>query len=162
MASRSEIQRTVEESDWREWQLHHERVPTGSDRGEIEYNLTKTFTYSGDVNIRLEKQGVEKESFTEPWTEKYSDTDSTQSYHYGLYYGSSIVDTFVIVGVDGFRAFIPLPDRKFIGEDLGAGNLDPDAFEYSLDRYHYRVGKIITQDAEVYSDKLNTGGIDIK
>lgn len=81
-------------------------------RNEIEH-LSKGCTYyRKNVNLRFEidytENGTHREDFKEIWANKHPDP-SASSYWCTLFYGATIIETFIFVYVDGSRAMLPLP-----------------------------------------------------
>ena len=71
-------------------------------------------TYRPDLNIRIQRrteEGATGQSFNEPWAIHHPDPRARLGF-FDIYYGSSLVDTFALVSVDGNRADLPLPDPK--------------------------------------------------
>lgn len=77
---------------------------------------SRTITsYKHDPNLRFEilltDEGVHCENFQEPWATRYPDPLAT-SYYCKLYYSSTLLESFILVSVDGGRALLPLPDAR--------------------------------------------------
>ncbi|MFN3168822.1 MAG: hypothetical protein ACE37H_17350 [Phycisphaeraceae bacterium] len=67
-----------------------------------------------DVNLRIIKRDTDDEPmrhFHEEWANKHPDPNAHRVY-YDIYYGSSFIDDFMLVSVDGFRAELPVPDPQ--------------------------------------------------
>ncbi|GAF88006.1 unnamed protein product, partial [marine sediment metagenome] len=47
--------------------------------------------------------------FRAEWANKHPDPSANRR-HYDIYYGASIVESFMLVSVDGARAVLPLPE----------------------------------------------------
>ena len=149
------------DSDHREWYTTNRRVPAGHG-GDGIYTDREVHVYGGDVALRLERGGVAVEGFSEPWTEHYPDAEATRSFYYTLFYGASPVEEIHVVGVDGFRAMIPLPEQHTPEGDL-AGDVDPDEVDYTLDEYRYRIAEILTGSPEDTLDqRLEQAGISVE
>lgn len=78
----------------------------------LSLNCKDTVYYKKNVNLRFEieynEAGTHRERFEEPWANKHPHPNAT-SYWCRLYYGSTLIDTYILVSVDGGRALLPLP-----------------------------------------------------
>jgi hypothetical protein len=75
------------------------------------YNdFKRTYTNRDDLNIRIEiRQPPEiKREVRAAWANKNWATTAEQCY-YDIYYGTSIVESFSLVLVDGYKAALPFP-----------------------------------------------------
>ena len=54
---------------------------------------------------------MQNKDFKEPWANKHPDPSAT-GYYARLYYGPTLLKTYILVSVDGGRATLPLPDRE--------------------------------------------------
>jgi hypothetical protein len=93
--------------------------PKDSHKEELEIRFHKE-----DVNLRFEINRhdgthVVNSDFKENWANFHSDPKAS-SYYVGLYYASTLVETFFLVSVDGGRASLPLPKtaNNFTFNDL--------------------------------------------
>jgi len=71
-------------------------------------------TYRADLNIRIQRRrddDLSGSGFNEPWATCHPDPSARKMF-FDIYYGSSLVDSFLLVAVDGYRADLPLPDPK--------------------------------------------------
>ena len=68
------------------------------------------YTLKSNLDIRIERREPSEGSaeFHEPWANEHPDPNAERLY-YDIYYGASLVESFMLVGVDGFRAYLPLP-----------------------------------------------------
>jgi hypothetical protein len=95
------------------------------------------WTLKSDLNVTIrEKRGEDdQDDFQEEWAKRVPDK-SAKMVEFDLYYGASFVETHYIVGVDGFRALLPLPklETETIARDkyVFAKCID---FQNSLDEY---------------------------
>jgi len=83
-----------------------------SDREDWLYNDPKrTYVYRGDLNIRIEvRDPLEHQgNFVAEWANCHSDASARRQF-YDVYYGASVVESFMLVSVDGGRAFLPPPE----------------------------------------------------
>ena len=114
-----------------------------SDSTDWLYNDPKrVYTYRHDVDIRVEVRDAleHQRSFTAEWANKHPDPSAYRQ-HYDIYYRASIVESFMLVGVDGARAFLPLPEP-------GTTTVPPNSYELArcvddqntLDEYIERSG----------------------
>ena len=81
----------------------------------VTFGDTETSLYEGDVNLRVEvsynANGTHNCNFKEMWANQFPDP-SAASYYAKLYYGYTLIKTYILVSVDGSRAMMPLPDRS--------------------------------------------------
>lgn len=97
------IQQILSESDPKE---HWVFLTTASGR--------ETWFYVGDVNLRIESVHAEDDGldiFEEEWATKHPDPRARRCY-YEIWYASTLVDQIMLVAVDGYRAYLPLPDPQ--------------------------------------------------
>ncbi len=83
-----------------------------SDREDWLYNDPKrTYVYRGNLDIRIEvRDPLEYQmDFVEEWANSQPDPSATRCF-YDIYYGASIIESFMLVSVDGGRAVLPLPE----------------------------------------------------
>lgn len=70
--------------------------------------------YRRDLNLRFEvnylDEGKQCDNFVEPWANRHPDPRAT-GYWCDLYYGSTLVERFILVAVDGGRAMLPIPKK---------------------------------------------------
>lgn len=71
-------------------------------------------SYKHDMNLRFEikyiEDGVQCADFKEPWANCHLDPSAT-GYWCSLFYGSTLVEKFILVAVDGARAMLPVPKK---------------------------------------------------
>lgn len=69
-----------------------------------------TYTLKSDLNIHIERREPSEGSteFHEPWANNHPDP-SAERFYYDIFYGAAFVESFMLVGVDGLRAYLPLP-----------------------------------------------------
>jgi len=93
-------------------------------------------TLKKDLDIRLRENRSVRRPFTEPWTQRYPDKTAYLS-EYQLWYRSSLVKTYPMVWVDGWRAGLPLPksvtDLSVTREQAAISSI----VNYSLCRSYY-------------------------
>jgi hypothetical protein len=111
-------------------------------------------TLRADLNVRIQRRrddDAAEESFNEPWATGHPDPSASKMF-YDIYYGSSLVDSFMLVSVDGHRADLPLPDpqtKKTIARKDYELARAVD-FMGTLDQYIQRSGLTVeTQQVEV-------------
>lgn len=92
----------------------------------------KTVFFKENVNLRFEEIRLD-ENFYEDWANKHPDPNAVK-YYYDLYYGSTIIKRFLLVGVDGSRALLPPPKTS---KDLIVYSLD-----YKVAQIHDRSGNL--------------------
>ncbi len=74
------------------------------------------------IRIRWDAEDSQDKSFNEPWATKYPDPNASRDWYYLLYDGN-LIETFILVSVDGCRALLPLP--KF-------STLEVDPLDYKI------------------------------
>lgn len=104
------------------------RKITESDVEDWEYDDTEgRYTFTQDVALRIEiDRGSERQEFHEDWACDFPDPDA-EKFTVTIYYASSPVRKEYIVGVDGYRAYIPLPNRT----------------ELTISEFQYNLGEIL-------------------
>jgi len=119
-------------------------------------NEKSVYSYANDVNLRLEmlndERGVQCENFREPWANKFPDRRAT-GYWCNLFYGSTPIDRYILVAVDGARALLPIP--RF--DPKGSSQLQVRPIDYkvaqiydtlkSLDQYMTMAGLHVAKSA---------------
>lgn len=72
----------------------------------------RIMTYLPDRKISIKWDSYEEERpFEEQWATNHSDRNA-RSVSYYLYYGESLIKTFELVHVDGYRALLPMPNYE--------------------------------------------------
>ncbi len=108
-----------------------------------EKNYT-VYAYKQDLNIYIkETMGSD---FHEDWTDCHPDKDAYQSLTY-IYYGATLVRKIILVGVDGGRATLPMPEL-------------PRSAENSISRDMYNYAKIF-DSLNTLDDYLTRSGLTI-
>ncbi len=86
-----------------------------NEAGQWIYNDSKrSHLLRSDVKLRIIKRNSADEpmrEFREQWANSHPDP-SAYRVHYDIYYGSSFIDEFMLVSVDGDRAELPLPEHQ--------------------------------------------------
>ena len=84
-----------------------------SDLDDWNYNDTEgRYTYTEDIALRIQKQDFDEyEDFQENWAESLPDPDARR-FKITIFYESNPVRNEYIIAVDGYRAYIPMPDRS--------------------------------------------------
>jgi hypothetical protein len=88
------------------------RTIRGTDRTDwIYHDHQGVWTFRHDLSIRVERipSHRENDQFPEKWATRHPDPSARQC-GYGIFYGTSLVETFTLVSVDGLRATLPMPD----------------------------------------------------
>lgn len=100
-------------------------------------NEKSVFAYAHDVNLRLEmlndERGVQCEDFREPWANKFPNPRAT-GYWCCLFYGSTQIDRYILVAVDGARALLPIPRPRFDPRDRSMSQVR--AIDYKVALIH--------------------------
>lgn len=102
-----------------------------SDISDWEYDdVEGVFTYKPDVNLTIKRLDTDlRDDYYEPWLENYPDKRGYRMM-YDIFYGSSFIKKEYVVGVDGFRGYIPFPKDGY--------TTNP-----KLTQWSYKIGKII-------------------
>jgi hypothetical protein len=70
---------------------------------------TGSFTYKNDLNLHIDRADYDSfREFNEPWATSHPDPHAA-SVEYVVKYGTSFVDKYTLVSVDGHRATLPMP-----------------------------------------------------
>ncbi|EFW90000.1 hypothetical protein ZOD2009_20432 [Haladaptatus paucihalophilus DX253] len=137
MVSKSKIRDAVGKSEIENWEKHPFTMhPVRSD----DESMRACWVYEHDVNLRLERTEALAADVEQEWTAELP--APSHSYEYYLFYGTSPVESHVIVSVDEHNAAIPLPER------------DEDGNRY-ITPYQATLGRVVTgdyQDFEIYLD----------
>jgi len=135
--TRQEIERIILDSE------------TPMDWTRLAHGTATTITYASDVNIRFEMdfegKGVQARPFEERWARGFPDK-AASGYFCDLYYGSTLLERFVLVSVDGGRALLPLPRS---------------AIDLSITRLQYKIGKVHDYDQSL-DTYLNLAKIQVR
>lgn len=107
----------------------------------IEHDTEGVHTFRGDLNIRIERQNSTRDNdqFHEAWAQKHADPSTSRQY-YGIYYGASLVEKFMLVAVDGGRASLPLPRAQTTVIPFADYQIARVVAENRLDEYIERSG----------------------
>ena len=57
-----------------------------------------------------DEEEIQNNNFQEPWANKHPDNHAV-GYWCRIYYGSTLIESIILVSVDGARAQLPLPER---------------------------------------------------
>jgi hypothetical protein len=72
----------------------------------------QTMAYVRNPNLRFEMSdlphGIQRENFKAPWANKHPDSSAT-GFWCDLHFGQTLIQRFILVGVDGIRAMLPPP-----------------------------------------------------
>lgn len=115
----------------------------------------QTISYVHNPNLRFEMShlddGVQQENFVAPWANKHPDPKAVGIWC-DLFFGSTLIERFILVGIDGMRALVPpprKPDRTPGGSEIQP--LDHKVAKIhdslnTLDEYIKRSGLSVTVD----------------
>lgn len=134
MTSASDVRELISGTDSDDW---------------IQFNSMGTWTFREDVDLRIENHEQLESRFTAPWTHQIQ--SRCQSHGYLVYYGGSPVEYHTVVGVDDFRAYVPMPRDP-------TGPNQP----YTITPYQATIGRIVTGDAQTFDAYLNRTGIEVR
>jgi hypothetical protein len=140
--TRQNIERVVLESDARgDWHRHVDEWRTVT-------------SYQRDANLRFEvsydDEGTQNADFQEPWANRHPDPHAT-GYWCRLYYGATLIESFILVSVDGGRTLLPVPESGADREHPGpVGKLNYRVAQIhdalgTLDEYMRRSGLLIAE-----------------
>jgi len=106
------------------------------DWNHVSTGLRSSAVYRHDSNLRFEVSiddaDLQQRDFREAWANKHPDPRAT-GYYYDLFYGATLVRRFILVGVDGERALLPLPDRMSLKVKL---------LDYKIAQIHDTIGTL--------------------
>ena len=127
--SRENIQQVVMKSDPR------------SDWIRAQTNLRQVVSYRANPSLRFEasflEDGIQCENFRERWANRHPDPSAT-GYWRDLYFGPTLIQRFILVGVDGGRALLPPPR----GTDGVPGGDVVQPLDYQVARIHDTLGTL--------------------
>jgi len=103
----SEAQKAIKQSSHEDW-IHN--VEHGS------------HTYKHDLNLRIQENETNMR-FTAKWANEHPDSDAYKV-KYEIYYGNSLIETKILVSVDGGRAILPIPKRN-------TNQVDRDSYHFA-------------------------------
>ncbi len=76
--------------------------------------LNQIAVFNNDANLRIEMsddaEEIQNSNFQEPWANNHPDNHAV-GYWCRIYYGSTLIESIVLVSVDGAMAQLPLPER---------------------------------------------------
>jgi hypothetical protein len=99
------------------------------------------------ITIQLVRSDDENERFYEDWVESYSDKKAYKQ-GFDLCFNGNLIEKFYTVAVDGWRMYIPFPDRKDMSinyEKYAIGSIINNFMGDSLDHY-LSLGKIMVKE----------------
>jgi len=134
MTELATVQTILAESEHEEW---------------IPFSEMGVWTYSEDVDLRIERHERLESGLSLPWTQHLQGT--SQSFSYLVYYGSSPAEYHTIAAVDNFRAHIPFPQQPS----------DPNE-PFTITPYQAKLGLIITGNEKTFQAYLDNTGIEIQ
>lgn len=126
------------------------------DWAKVITNTKETVSYKRNPTLRFEmssnEDGTQNSNFQEHWANRHPDPHA-----YGLwcdlFFGSTLITRFILVGVDGMRALVPVPRLP----NGSPGGLEIQPYDYrvaqihdtlgTLDEYIRRSGLTVRQDA---------------
>jgi hypothetical protein len=114
----------------------------------IQFNSLGAWTFRDDGDLRIESNENLAGRCEASWT--YQIQSRCQSYSYIVYYGESPVEYHAIVGVDDFRAHIPMPQEPTAPNQ-----------PFTITPYQATLGRIITGDPQTFDAYLSRTGIEI-
>lgn len=75
-------------------------------------NQKQTMAYVHNPDLRFEMShladGIQNENYKEPWANKHPDPNAT-GFWCDLYFSQTLIQRFILIGVDGIRAMLPPP-----------------------------------------------------
>jgi hypothetical protein len=122
-ASRENIERLILESD------------ADTDWTKAQTSAKQTISYVHNPNLGFEMShlddGVQQENFIEAWANKHPDPKAVGLWC-DLFFGSSQIERFILVGVDGMRALVPPPRRP----NRAPGGTQIQPLDYKVAKIH--------------------------
>ena len=123
--TRENIERLILESD------------ASGDWSKSQTNAKQTISYVDNPSLRFEMShsddGVQQENFVEGWANKHPDPKAVGLWC-DLFFGSTLIERFVLVGVDGMRALLP-PPRKPSDDEV-------QRLDYKVAKIHDTLGTL--------------------
>jgi hypothetical protein len=122
-------------------------ILTNSLPGEWVFNDARgIYIYRDDLHLRIFRKEVDKESSRfcgENWATKHPDPNAYRV-TYEIFYGSTFLDEKILIAVDGFRAYLPIPksgSSSVSYENYKFASIVDD--QLSLDVYLERAGLVV-------------------
>ena len=137
--SRDEVLEFFHTRPWSEWRKHNANSSyAGGDPNDPIHH--PVWVNNSDVRVRIEQGRTAVKDFQEDWIDGFPNPDAT-SYSFWLYLNDSPITQRVLVGVDGHRAYLPIPDIS--GDDPV---ITPEKAKW---------GRIVTSDREHFERALD-------
>ncbi|MDB2682560.1 hypothetical protein N9Z14_08205 [Opitutales bacterium] len=127
LMSHDEILNLIKRTNRKEWK----RI----DEDEVEGVF-----YLQDPKLRIKhysgEKGICNPEFIDDWANKFPDPQAASLY-YEIQYSSEVIERVILVGVDGYRAYLPIPEREtMIISELDHAVAMLIAYRYE-DYHHY-------------------------
>ena len=110
-------------------------MSNASDWSKTQTSTKQTISYVHNPSVRFEmsylEDGVQQENFVERWANKHPDTKAVGLWC-DLFFGSTLIERFILVGVDGMRALVPPPRRP----DRTPGGIEIQLLDYKVAKIH--------------------------
>ncbi len=104
-------------------------------------NQKQTVAYVRNPNLRFEMSylddGIQRENFKAPWANRHPDPSAT-GFWCDLYFGQTLIQRFILVGVDGIRAMLPPPTNA----DGSPGGTAIQPLPYQVAKIHDTPGTL--------------------
>ena len=146
MTSANQSHDTIVESspdEWERWETYHGCSQSDGSGGVVA-------VYQPDVQLRLEQGQVLQEGYRSDWSDKYPNSEDNESCEFWVMYGQSPVDRLLMVHVDGYSAFVPVPDTI------------PSDEPPTVSLYEYIIGAAVSQQESLFKEKLQLAGIEVQ
>jgi len=146
MTSADELHNTIVKSspgEWERWEPYHGCSQPDGSAGVVA-------VYQPDVQLRLEQGRLLQEEYRSEWSDKYPNSEDNESCEFWVMYGQSPVDRLLMVHVDGYSAFVPVPETT----------LDDESPTISL--YKYIIGAAVSHQESLFKEKLQLAGIEVQ
>lgn len=147
MRSANQLRRIVTNSapgDWARWETEWSTIDTGSP-----VNLMAV--YQPDPQLRIELGRVRTDAVLGVWVDRYDSAVENKCHSVWVLYNISPIDRLDIVAVEGFKAWIPVPDRPSL-----------EGEPWMISPYQSMIGAALSPDLYAYRSCLKTGGIEVK
>jgi len=108
-----------------------EKLIMNSETSDWEYIEGGVYSFKPDVNLTIKagRADLTNGNYYQPWLENFADSKGYRCL-YQIFYGASLIKKEWVVGIDGFRSFIPFPR-------------DGETSNPKLTKWQYKIGKII-------------------
>jgi hypothetical protein len=108
---------------------------SSADWSKSQTSAMQAISYIHNPNLRFEmshlEDGVQQENFVAAWANNHPDPQAVGLWC-DLYFGSTLIERFILVGVDGVRALVPPPRRP----DRAPSGTEIQPLDYKVAQIH--------------------------